>query len=47
MPAGLQMVISKSELRDLIEFLAQQKKPAKKPKQIINEFLIHWFSVMV
>tara|TARA_B100001250_G_scaffold414115_1_gene450762 strand:- start:2193 stop:3458 length:1266 start_codon:yes stop_codon:yes gene_type:complete len=30
MPAGLQMVISKSELRDLIEFLAQQKKPAKK-----------------
>ena len=31
MPAGLQMVISKSELRDLIEFLAQQKKTAKKP----------------
>ena len=30
MPPGLQMVISKSELRDLIEFLAQQKKPAKK-----------------
>jgi len=30
MPPGLQMVASKSELRDLIEFLAQQKKPAIK-----------------
>jgi quinoprotein glucose dehydrogenase len=30
MPPGLQSIVSKSELRDLIEFLAQQKKPAKK-----------------
>ncbi len=30
MPPGLQLVATKNELRDLIEFLAQQKKPATK-----------------